>query len=342
MDKAEGKSTEPDKPSGGGTRVEPAPVEGEARAKWIAEQLAKVMGDPEERKQAIDALVKADKDGDCTGPLIELLPENKKNVGVLYDLIRALGIDGLEEAAEPIAEYLRHRDDSIRANAAVSLEYIGSKEKKIVSKLVSAAGREKDEGIANHVCRALGRCGVGDSKVRGLLLKMAASGRSEFATFGPAIGLAYFEGDEAAARGVEKILKQIGLPGGRRGGGGNSIKRGILSWTLACIKSEKSATFVREELLAKLENMRAFWVDGMRRFWEGVVKACEGDEEALSGVEAGVRVIARFARGWGGGGPDGEPKELMDDARKGREGGKFRPKGDGLISGGGEEWPPPR
>jgi hypothetical protein len=69
--------------------------------------------------------------------------------------------------------------------------------------------------------------------------------QSEFASYGPYIALAYFEKGKAAARGVEKILKQIGIPGGRRGGGGNSVKRGLVSWTLASIGNSKSGAFFK-------------------------------------------------------------------------------------------------
>jgi hypothetical protein len=195
---------------------------------------------------------------------------------------------------------------------------------------MKAAGKQKDEAVANHVYRALGRCGAGDSRVRALLLKKAAGGKSEFATFGPAIGLAYFQGDAKAARGVEEILKQLGIPGGRRGGGQNSIKRGVLSWTLAAIGDRKSGRFVREELIGGLENVKAFWVEGMKRFWTGVAEACESGGEDLSGVEEGVRVIAGFARRWTSGSTD-----LMDEARQDRDNTDFTPKGDNILGGGG-------
>ena len=202
------------------------PEDDAARAEWIASMLEKVKENEKEREAALAALVKQDRDGDCTGPLIELLDKSKKDVDLLKALIRALGRDGLEAAALPISEFLSHRDDSIRGNALVSLEYIGSREKKVVTALMKATEREKDEVLANHAFRALGRCGVDDAGARGLLLKMATNGKSEFATYGPLMGLAYFEGDAKAARGVEKILELIGVPGGGRGGFQNTLKRG--------------------------------------------------------------------------------------------------------------------
>ena len=96
MKKAEeraGKAPPPEDPDAGGGDPAPgigdAPPEGAARAEWIAKMLAQLEGSIAERDQALRALIRADKDGDCTGPLIDLLAENKKNV----DLLRAdLGV----------------------------------------------------------------------------------------------------------------------------------------------------------------------------------------------------------------------------------------------------------
>jgi len=311
-----------------------APEDGAARETWILQQVAIVADDADGRDGALMALVRADRDGDCTGPLIELLDEKEKNEKLLVALIRALGVNGLEAAAEPIAEFLDHREADVRANAAVSLEYIGCDERKVLKALSKAAGREKDEIVANHMYRALGRCGVEDSRTRGRLLKSAGSGRSEFATYGPTIALAYFEEDERAARGVEELLKRIGVPGGRRGGGQNTVKRGLLSWTLACIGDEKSERFVRDELMAKLKNVKAFWVDPLLAFWDSVAEACGGDESAMERVEGGVRAFVGFAKRFDMGRYGAETRNLMDDARKGREHGRFTPKGDNLLGGG--------
>jgi hypothetical protein len=339
MEKAEKKATEPadtseDVPEDGG-----APADGEARTKWIADQMKLLTGGVEDQKKALRALVRADKDGDCTTPLIALLTERKKDVDFLWYLIRALGRDGLNAAAIPISKFLTHKDELLRANAAVSLEYIGSRDKKVVSALSKAATKQKDESIANHMYRALGRCGVEDAKARALLLKMTASAKSEFASFGPAIGLAYFKGDEKAARGVEKILKQIGLPGGRRGGGANSLKRGLLAWTLASIASKKSGKFMRQEMIAKLENMRAFWVEPLRGYWIAVAKVCEGEESEMGTVEGGLQAIAGFAKRFSLGQAGGEKRDLMDDARTGRDNSTFTPTGDNILgsaAGGGD------
>ena len=318
-------------PDASSDAAEPAP-EGDQRAPWIADLVQQVVEQGgRDRQLALDRLVKADRDGDCTEPLIALLPLHKKNALLLEAIVRALGRDGLERAALPLTDFLDHKIESLRANAAVSLEYIGSRDKKVVAALSKAADREKDAGIANHVYRALGRCGVGNPKARDLLLKKAAAGKSEFASYGPCIGLAYFQGDGKATRGVEKLLKQLGIPGSRRGGGQNTVKRGVLSWTLASIGDEKSAEFVREELIAKLANIQAFWVDGLRGFWVSVAERCDGDESQMPGIVAGVRIIVGFARQGDLGRYGAETRSLMDDARKDRDTSTFEPLGDYLL-----------
>ena len=314
----------------------PSAPTGDERPAWIRERLDEAGGsDRAARIAAVEALVRNDAGGDCLTPLLGLLDEHKKNAQVLVDILRGLGRDQLLDAARPVAEFLGHREDALRGMAAVSLEYIGSRDKDVVAALTRAAGRERDEAIANHMYRALGRCGVEESRVRALLLKECEGARSEFASFGPAIGLAYFEGDAKAARGVEKILKKIGVPGGRRGGGENGIKRGVLCWALAAIGDPDSGTFLREELLSRLENMKAFWVEGLKGFYETVARKCEGDASAMPAIEEGVRVIVSFARGGGRGGPAAEPVGLMDEYRRDRAAGNFTPRGDGLLGGGG-------
>ena len=229
----------------------------------------------------------------------------------------------------PVSGFLSHKEEGLRAMAAVSLEYIGSRDKKVVAALKKAAGKERDEAIANHMFRALGRCGVGDNASRSLLLKKSGSAKSEFASFGPIMGLAYFEGDAKAARGVEKLLKKIGVPGGRRGGGQNTVKRAVLCWTLACIGDAKSAKFMREQLIEKLENMSAFWVRPLRTFYRTVARTCDGDESGLPQVEQGVRGALGFARGAGA-----EIPSLDDEYRRERPAQGFTPKGEYLLGGG--------
>lgn len=315
-----------------------AAPDGADRAVWIAERIGQVVSEGgAKREAALDALIQHDRDGDCIASLIPLLVEHKKNHILLEAVIRALGRDGLQSAALPVSEFLRHKNDALRANAAVSLEYIGSREKKVVGALKKAVGKEKDAGIANHMYRALGRCGVEDPKVRALLLKKADAGKSEFATYGPCIGLTYFEGDEKARRGVEKLLKKLGVPGSKRGGGQNTVKRGLLSWTLAAIGDAKSAEFVREELIARLENVQAFWVEGLRGFWASVAEKCDGDDSLMPGIEAGVRAFVGFAKEFDLGRYGAETRSLMDASRKERDTSTFRPRGDNLLDTGDED-----
>lgn len=309
------------------------PEDAEGRAKWIADRVRELAGESELRDRALAQLVKHDKDGDCTAAIAAAIPQFQANTPALRAIVRALGRDGLHAAALPLTELLKHKEVTIRANAAVSLEYVGSRDKKVVAALQKHAASEKDEGVANHIYRALGRCGVEDPKVRGALADEANGAKSEFASFGPLIGLAYFEKDEKAMRDVEKILAQIGTPGSRRGGWNNTVKRGVASWTLASIGDAKSAKFFREELIAPTENMRAFWVDGLRTFWRTCAEVCDGQKEKLAEVEQGVRGIAGFARNpeFGGG---VEMKNLMDEARTHRDNTTFKPKGDGLLGDG--------
>jgi len=305
------------------------------RAVWIARRLADVVAKGgSERDAAIRVLLEHDKDGDCVDPLLALLVAQKKDILLVTALVRGLGRDGLERAALPLAALLRHKNADVRGNAAVSLEYIGSSDKKVIAELKRLADKEKDEAIANHAYRALGRCGRKDAKVRALLLKKAASGRSEFASYGPSIGLAYFERDTKAARGVEQILKRIGVPGSKRGGGTNAVKRTVVSWTLASIGNAKSGTFVREELMSGLEHVKAFWVQGLLTFWDVVARVCEGEPELLGGVEEGVRGAVTFVKGLNLERCGAETRNLMDAYRKGRaaSGARFRPKGDNLLN----------
>lgn len=314
-----------------GAASAPAPPSGDERVAWIAQRVALAGSPGASGVGALQQLLAADRNGDCTSPLISLLTDTTKEVGVLVRLVRGLGRDGLSAAAVPIAGLLDHKDLSIVANAAVSLEYIGSGDKKVISALKRLASSTKDETIESHAYRALGRCGHADAAVRALLLDKAASGKSEFATFGPCIALAYFEHDDGAMRGVEKMLKTIGVPGSRRGGGTNTVKRGLVSWTLASIGDAKSAAFVRTELIDGLKNVKAYWVDGLVQFWSTVADVCDGAKDRLPEVEVGVRAFVGFAKSLDLERYGAEVRNLDDAARKGRTSSGFRPKGDGLL-----------
>ncbi len=96
----------------------------------------------------------------------------------------------------------------------------------------------------------------------------------------------------------------------------------------------KSGTFVREELIAGLEHVQAFWVEGLRTFWENVAAKCDGDDSLLPGIEAGVRIFVRFARDGALGRYGAETRGLMDEYRTDRDNSEFRPKGDHLLHAG--------
>jgi len=334
-EKLDGASAEPD--PGEPEPQEAAPT-GEKRPAWIQDRIKEVIDGPRKtRVPAIEILIRSDKDGDCTTPLIALLTEHKKDVDLIIDLIRGLGQDGLHDASLPIVAFLTHKEVSVRGNAAVSLEYIGTRDKKLVAALLRAAGKDKDQAMANHMYRAAGRCGVGDSKARSTLLKKCAGAKSEFASYGPTIALAYFEGDKKAARGMEKLLKKIGVPGGRRGGGQNTVKRGVYCWTLASIGDAKSGDFMREELLAKLEHVQAFWVGGLKSFYRTVARVCDGEKAAMPGVRQGVRGFVGFAKGANPDRYNVEARSLMDACRKFRKEQDFVPRGDYLLGDGVDE-----
>lgn len=308
-----------------------APASGPEREAWIAERLAKVAGGGELRDQAAGDLAREDRDGDCLNPLLALLKERKDDVKLAVAVVRALGRDGLERAALPVADMLSHKDETVRGNAAVSLEYIGSHDEKVLAALMKHLAKEKDEAILNHSWRALGRCGVGNNNARAALLKEASAAKSEFASYGPCIGLAYWKGDKKAARGVEKMLKQIGVPGGRRGGGQDVVKRGLVSWTLACIGDPESDRFVKDELIDGLKNVKDYWVEMLKTFWFNVAEACNGQEGALERVEGGVRTIVTYAKSFN---EERYTTNLLDAYRKGRESTGFKPLGEHLLDDG--------
>jgi len=54
-----------------------------------------------------------------------------------------------------VSAYLTHKEESVRANAAVSLEYIGTQDKKVIAALLRAAGKEKDEAARDRIVAVL-------------------------------------------------------------------------------------------------------------------------------------------------------------------------------------------
>ena len=315
-----------DTPGGDGSESEgpstpDLPADEAERKAWIGKLIEIVRnGDAGKRQAALSSLVANDKEGDCIAAILALIPEwekSKDHVPHLTDVVRALGIPGRTDAATAIDGLLKHKDASLRANVAVTMEYIGSPES--IDSLKARVGREKDEKIANHMYRALGRCGKGESKVRALLLKKAKGAKSEWATYGPIVGLAYFEKDAKAARGVEKLLGALGAPGGRRGGGRGTMSRSLLAWCLAEIGDPKSAPFMQEKLLKPLEHSKAWWVNAVVTYYTNVMKVCEGNAEAKGDVEEGIRRTLSFVGG---------TESVQDDARRGRDKSKFEPKAD--------------
>ncbi|MDJ0975105.1 MAG: hypothetical protein QNJ98_11640 [Planctomycetota bacterium] len=314
----------PDEPEAPSLPVEAPPEAGAGedaaavRAAWIQRMVTKVdKGAAEERQMALRSLVKHDREGDCTDPLIEMIPKSKKRVPVLVDLIRALGVPGLDKAAGPIGKQLKHKEEVVRGNAAVTLEYIGSKSS--VSTLMKVVGKEDNESIANHMYRALGRCGVGNAKARALLLKRSMAGRSTFATYGPVIGLAYFEKDKKAARGVEKEFKKVGHPFGGRRSGRNSFKRALFMWCLSEIEDPKSGPWIREERIEPLENAESRWKDLVIGFYVAAARKCEGEEDEA--IETTIREAMERYLGW-----RNDRTPLKDEYRIDRDMSKFTPK----------------
>jgi hypothetical protein len=316
-------------PEAGGTAPDApvAPAGTEERAAWIAQLILMVRDGPTPRRmEAIRTLLVNDQGGDTITPLTALLldPECGKNLPLLKDLIRGLGRPGLKAAVPGISEHLGHKEALVRANAAVSLEYIGDPE--ALDELLKQVKRERDPMAESHMYRAIGRCGVGDSKVRTLLLKAAGGGKEEVDSFGPLIGLAHFEGDAKAARGVDKLAGKLGPPSfGRRGGGGQgTAERMVLMWCLARIGDPKSAEFVQERMLDPIRNVKSPWIRRTRDFYEAVIRTCRGEKEALGEVEGGVQFVLNMGMG----------NPLQDEARKGREDAGYTPLFDWEIRGG--------
>jgi hypothetical protein len=338
----------PAEPSDPGAGAENAPAEGapgpapeamppggddaaalEERRAWITTQLGHVTGtNASKRESSLENLVRNDREGDCIDPLIALVGTSKDNVELLVPLIRVLGRDKLTKAAAPIAAHLGHKDDRVRGNAAVSLEYIGCPDS--VGDLKKRASKEKNVAIANHIYRAMGRCGAGDSKVRGVLIKKIEKHliKDVIEGVGPAIGLAYFENDKKTARATEKLFQKASrMTGGRRGGGGGgTFMRGVLGWVISEVGDEKSAKFIQEEMLDPLENSENRWVRAVKGFYQAIIKKLEGDEGAMDTIQGGVRRSLE----WGG----PEELNLQDESRQNRDTTEFQPKGEWLSAGG--------
>lgn len=303
-----------------------APAAGEERAAWRAKLLQIVVDGPtESRQEALRRLLDDDADGENLKGILGLLPglATAKDVLAQTDVVRALGRPTLKAAAPALAELLDAKDETLRANVAVSLEYIGAPES--VDALKSRLEREKVDLIGCHLARALGRCGAGQPRVRAALDRRIDAVKTEEGACAAIIGLAYFEKDAATARLLEEHLAKVGPPAfGRRGGRGeNTLKRTFLGWALAEVGDPKSAEVVRKKMLAPLENTQSPWIGAVRTFYEDIIAACEGQAEKRNDVAASVQRVLGFT----GGNP------LLDDARKNRNGGGFSPKADWDVGG---------
>ncbi|MCP5071040.1 MAG: hypothetical protein GY946_31135 [bacterium] len=313
----------------------PAPEnapDAEERAAWIARMLAQVRESTANgRRAALQSLMENDQQGDCIDPLIAMLPELAKEgrkddppvFPILADVIRALGMDGLGKAAQPIADRLKHDEVLVRANAAVSLEHIGAKDKAITKTLRSRLTKEKDVCVARHIARALGRCGAGDSKCRQALVKVASKMDDREWSFGALIGLAYFEGDAKAARSIEKILQKLGPPQGRRGDQGFKYytQRALSVWALGHIGNEKSIDFIRKTLIEPAEKANWEWKRRILEFYGAVVDVCAGEksEDVVGKFNKGLRYYLERLD---------EEEPWKDEARQGRDASGFEPLAD--------------
>lgn len=316
-------------PAPGATPEAPAlPPPGGGEAATVQQQLlqAVVEGPTDRRKEALRRLLFEDKEGANVQALLAVWPQlvAAKDVAAQVDVVRALGRPGLVAVTPLLGEQLDAKDLELRANAAVSLEYVGDPAG--VDALKGRLDREKDELVLCHVMRALGRCAAADpekagrSSVRAALDKRVASSKTEALSCAAIIGLAYFDKDAAAARALEEHLQKVGVPAfGRRGGqGANSQKRAYLAWALAEVCDPKSSDFMRKKMLPAMDNVDGGWlVQGIRTFYDAVADVCEGKGEQMATVEGGVQFVMR-----------GAETPLKDDARRGRDDAGFTPLAD--------------
>ena len=134
--------------------------------------------------------------------------------------------------------------------------------------------------------------------MRRLLLR-EAQGRSERVAVGAILGLAYFEGDADAARGLEKALKSAD----------EGPRRIAILWSLVEVGERGTGEVLRAELLAAQPTAPSLHA------LEAAVACFGGEREARKPqLDDGLR--------WSLG------DKLHDPARGGRKGSGFVPKGD--------------
>lgn len=312
----------PDAPSDPGSddpEGRTAPPSGAERAAWIAELIGLIQGEEEAvRRHALSTLVAHDEQGDCTVPLIPLLEEfeERKRVDALVDVVRTLAVPELEAATPALHELLKHKDADVRANVAVTLETIGCAAS--TKPLLARVKREKDEAIANHMYRAIGRCGAGDAAARKRLLRHSLPGKEgDFGSFGPVIGLAYFEGDAKLARSLEKQILKLGPPF-QEGKNAHTFLRAVLIWCLSEVRDPETAPFLRKRVLKPLEDETSPWKGTLVKLCDAVARKCEGRDDVQRDVDAGITWHL-----W-----SDDARALADGFRRGRNMRKFVPKGE--------------
>ncbi len=297
----------------------PDPAAEEAkRREWMGLLLDRLRNATEDpvREAVIRELLAGDKGGDCVEPLCTVMLDAKKDPALQRAILRALGKPGLELAVPAVVVLLEAKDDEVRSCAAVTLEYIGSA--RAIEPLTKRAGRERFEEAAGNVLRALGRCGAKAAAekdaVRKLLLHEAQSAKSPEATVAPVTGLAYYEKDADAARGLERLLKKDNEP----------LRRSVILWALSEIGDGKSADFMRKEVIPNQPKEPKNPIEtGIVRYNEAVLDRLAGTdpEQAKGVIENGLGLVY----GWRG--------IRIDQARRNRDQAEFKPKGE--FSGGG-------
>lgn len=311
------------------------PEEAAARAEWIEKLTTHVReADAAKRRSALRMLVKHDKDGDTTTALVPLLSDENLSLEAQIDVVRALGIPAFIPAVEPLLALLESDNASLRGNAAVSLEYIGSY--LAIDALKKRMPKEKVRSVRGHMCRALGRCGAGQRPVRSALLKELGRAKTDEDTMGPLIALAYFERDSGTARKLEKKLAKLVVPKGTNALASRRRAR-LMGWVLSEIADAKTPKFLRDKVMPRLKATSSIAVvsvnGGEADFYESVARKIEGDPSAAKNVDGVVgdgagRIVdapgaARAIQSVGG-----LSIATMDDMRKGRDMSAFRPKGD--------------
>ncbi len=279
-----------------------APAE-DARKTWIDQTIAKIKAtaDPAARAALARDFLAQDQKGDCVQALCVLALESKKENDLRALIARLLGRPGLEAAVPTLLDLIEDKDDSVRSNAIVSLEYVGSAT--ACDALTKRLPREKVDLVYSNTCRALGHCGRKLEAVRKTLVRelKAAKGDVQFA--GAAIGLAHFEKDADAARALEAEIKKVG-PG---------TKRGFALWALTEIMDPKSAEFVKKEVLANEKNQWILpWVSAVYNVLSG-----NGGPESKQTVDGGMSYVVGTV-----------PGGIADLARRDRAEAGYTPKGE--------------